>query len=243
MKELSVYEPYWSGARFSDAYYFDFSSRSYKKRIDVIKNIVSAKKDCKVIHFGACDNFDNIDKKLKNGTWLHKVLTDHTLQTIGIDINQKAVDYCRQIGWDNMICVDIEKDDRSIREILRGGVTYDYLVMGEMLEHVDNPVKFLETVNATFQGRCQKVIITVPNALSIFNFFTALKGCEANNTDHRYTFTPYTLCHVVYRAGMMPEKMVYAETYGNRIAQALRKIYKKNICGDRLVLVARLGRN
>lgn len=121
MKELSVYEPYWSGARFSDAYYFDFSSRSYKKRIDVIKNIVSAKKDCKVIHFGACDNFDNIDKKLKNGTWLHKVLTDHTLQTIGIDINQKAVDYCRQIGWDNMICADIEKDDRSIRDILRGG--------------------------------------------------------------------------------------------------------------------------
>lgn len=110
------------------------------------------------------------------------------------------------------------------------------------MEHVDNPVQFLEEVNKNYQGIADKIIITVPNAFSVFNFITALSGREANNTDHRYFFTPYTLCKVVYMAGMMPEEIMFAEKWGGRRAIWLRKWFKRNICGDRLVMIARLGR-
>lgn len=111
-----------------------------------------------------------------------------------------------------------------------------------MLEHVDNPVQFLEAVNKNYREIVDKIIITVPNAFSIFNFMTALSGKEAINTDHRYFFTPYTLCKIAYMAGMMPEEIYYAEKWGGRRAILLRKLFGKNICGDRLVMIARLGR-
>jgi hypothetical protein len=46
-----------------------------------------------------------------------------------------------------------------------------------------------------------KILISVPNALSYNNFRNTFKGIEQLNTDHRYWFTPFTLSKIVNRAG------------------------------------------
>lgn len=240
---VNINEKFLSGEEFNDAFWFDFKDKTYDNRIDLIKNILKEKKNCKCIHLGATDHLNLIDKKIKENKWLHKIISENTEKTVGIDINQKAVDYCHSIGWNNIICADIFKDNQVIMESLGGGVErYDYIIAGEMLEHIDNPVQFLKEINNNYREIADKIIITVPNAFSIFNFLTALSGKEAINTDHRYFFTPYTLCKITYIAGMMPEEIMFAEKWGGRRAMLLRKLFKKSICGDRLVMIARLGR-
>lgn len=119
---VNINEKLLSGEEFSDACWFDFKDKTYDNRIDLIRHILKEKKNCKCIHLGATDHLELIDKKIQKNEWLHKIISENSEKTIGIDINQKAVNYCQSIGWNNILCADIFKDSQLIMEKLGGEI-------------------------------------------------------------------------------------------------------------------------
>lgn len=176
-------------------------------RPDIIMDIVRGKN---VIHLGCTDHISLIDEKIKTGTFFHMQLMEAAAKCLGVDINAEAVEYLKERGFDNILCGDITEP--GIAEITRGN--WDYIVLGEVIEHVDNPVAFLKAISANYKQNVRRLIITAPNTLCLQNVFNAYThGIEAINADHKYGFTPYTLCNAAYKAGLVPENMRMC-TYG-----------------------------
>ena len=164
-------------------------------RIDAIKKIVSGKR---VINIGCCAHLCSIDLQLENNSHLHKNLLEVSEECIGFDIDEAAVNYLKNNkGWKNIFCSDISSEENAV---IRTSA-WDYIVLGEILEHVDNPVQFLSEISKKYNKNIDKILITVPLSTNFLNVLYFILGYETINSDHKYTFTPYTIAKVLFEAG------------------------------------------
>ncbi len=187
---------YISGEKFNDGFFFDIHQAQVVDRLDVIDKLIPGKT---VLHVGCVDHPLTSDR-LRSDHWLHGRLTKLASQCLGIDINREGLDFLRnEFQVDNVCYVDL-LDPNLATEIT--SVEWDYVVFGEILEHVDNPVQFLQAFRESYGRYCKQVIVTVPNAFRFGNISSALKGSEFINSDHRYWFSPFTICKVMYQSGL-----------------------------------------
>ena len=190
-----------TGEKFSNGLRIKYGKIGRNKlRIDVIKEIVSG---YNIIHLGCTDHLSLIDYKIAHNQWLHSIISSVAKKCIGIDNNKEAVDYVVNLGYDNVLFADILKD--KIEEIIKD--EWDYLLLAEVLEHINEPVNFLAGIKKKYKN-IKKIIITVPNALSKSNFELAQQNIECINTDHKCWFTPYTVIKVLQQAGYELEQLI-----------------------------------
>jgi hypothetical protein len=171
-----------------------------------------------VVHLGCADHPALIESKRKSGLWLHDRLSRSAARCLGIDTSREGIELLSKLGVSDVICADILHDPLPQLDAIR----WDYLVAGEVLEHVDDPVSFLRGIAGRCAGRVDKIILTVPNALSLRNALGALRGTELVNSDHRYWFTPYTLAKVATRAGLDPEQFFFCDAKPREHRPSLR---------------------
>lgn len=176
-------------------------------RTNLLVNIVRGKK---IIDLGCADHLEVIDLKIRNNTWLHKRLCETAEFCLGIDINEKAIEYIKSLGYKDVLYCDILKDKELI---LSQNNNYDILVAGETLEHIDNPVLFLKTLRELYKENIDYLLISVPNAFAIKNFVSVFNHLEFINTDHRYYFTPYTLAKILVISGFTPIEFWFVNYY------------------------------
>ncbi len=196
--DFSYVKGYLNGTDFSNSLKVKIAKREsdVPYRMEVIQNIVEGKD---VIHFGCADHIEIIDTKIKKNIWLHKLIMNAARSVKGIDINKEAVDYLtKSLKIPGIFCINIEEQPLP-QEIADS--KFDFLVMGEIIEHIDNPVQFLNSVRNKFSDIAGEIIITAPNALRWLNFKNAFRHSELINSDHRFWFTPYTLGKILTRAG------------------------------------------
>lgn len=218
---------YLSGKKFSNGYELRLTNNILLDRLHQTLQIVKGKN---VLHIGCCDHIPLIEEKIKKNKWLHGLLDANCKRVIGIDINKDAVDYVneRKFAKEKVFCSDISKSGglKCIPDI-----DYDYILLGEILEHVDNPVEFLSSLVSNVQElSCFKnvqYIITVPNAYALRKGINR-KRIECINSDHRYWFTPYTIAKVMIRAGIVPTECYFASygTGGNGVNIPSELVYK-----------------
>jgi len=207
MKPDKEMQAYLTGAAFSSG--CRFFIKEDKNRLDRISWLEDLCRNKKVIHVGCVDhNMETIERKRQHGLWLHERLVQSASLCLGIDTHREGILYLREkLGDRNAVSCDLEKDE--CQEIMQG--QWDYLLMPEVLEHVDNPVAFLKAVREKFMGRVSRLVVTVPNAFRLINFRAAFQNHECINSDHRYWFTPYTLAKVLVRAGYNIESLLFLE--------------------------------
>ncbi len=199
--------PYLHGEKFSNGYRigFDYEQQDwlYRSRIDVLREICSG---LQLIHLGCVDHdYDMIRKKLKHDKWLHKHLCDVSGRCLGVDISTPGIQFLKEtLGYEDVEALDIIEDNSDTINNSK----WDYLLIPEVLEHINNPVSFLSAINSKYHQNIDRVVITVPNAFSKDINRLASKGYEGINTDHRYWFTPYTLSKVVTQAGIQIENII-----------------------------------
>jgi hypothetical protein len=114
----------------------------------------------------------------------------------------------QHLGYKDVVCGDITE---GIDEVYKN--KWDYIIMGEILEHVENPCSFLNKVSHACKESIEKILITVPNAFRLNNFNLAKNGIELINSDHYYWFTPYTLMKVLANSGYEPEHIWLCESF------------------------------
>lgn len=198
---LDLHDPsaqaYLRGDTFSNGQRFRFAlSPRPVRRLDLLRRMATGKR---VLHLGFADHLPLIDAKIAKGTWLHALLADVAASVTGIDNDAEAVAHCRALGYGDLHTLDVTTD--ALPADL-DGQTWDLAVLGEILEHVDNPVAFLDGLRRTLDGRCAEIVISTPNAFEASNLVHAMRSVEFINTDHRFWWTPYTLAKVCTRAGL-----------------------------------------
>jgi 2-polyprenyl-3-methyl-5-hydroxy-6-metoxy-1,4-benzoquinol methylase len=208
-----------------------------RMRIDYIENLVRNKN---IIHVGCADHLPLIEQKIIKNTWLHKRLLQVAKHCIGIDIDSEAVMYLtRELHLPDIYCLDIVND--NIPQMIQSQ-KWDYLVLGELLEHLDDPIHFLKTIKEKYSKYVDKIIISAPNAFGIENSINIFKYYELNNTDHRFWFTPYTLAKIVTRAGLTVESFELCAGWKLGIHFFFRKILLRIFPAfrNKIVMIARL---
>lgn len=213
MKISQVDMQYLNGDKFSSGFRFKIARQEYKitTRIEVIKKWVNGKK---TIHLGCCDHLPLIDQKISTGTWIHKIITDNSAKCLGIDVNGEALDYVKKLGYDNCVFGNITSEN-IVDEIFNEN--WDIMVMGEILEHIDNPVDFLKKIRDNYKEKIKQLLITVPNAFAIDNFSAAHQNLEVINSDHRYWFSPFTLAKIGINAGYIIDQYYFTQDMSEKI--------------------------
>jgi SAM-dependent methyltransferase len=166
------------------------------QRLPLIKSLCSGKK---VLHLG-CTNWPYTLDAIDAGTLLHKDLADVCSELYGFDFDQEGIDVLASGGFDNLYRADLEK-----LEEVDLAATFDVIVAGEMIEHLNNPGLFLEGIKRFMNPDTQLVITTV-NAYSGMRFFVyGLRGgrgeLEPVHPDHVAYYSYSTLKLLIERHG------------------------------------------
>lgn len=141
-----------------------------KKNLELVQRIEYLKDICvgkKVFHLG-CTNFPFTDKMLDTGRHLHLELKEIASELYGLDYDQEGIDAFTERGIKNLYQGDLEKlEDVALDE------TFDVIIAGEIIEHLNNPGLFLSGIKR-FMNADTKLVITTINAYCGLRFATYL---------------------------------------------------------------------
>lgn len=161
------------------------------------------------------------DKFFQSPDWLHKKIKSVAASTVGVDVNMEwksAFDEHGYTLWD-------------AREL--DGVTerFELVVMGDVIEHVDNVSSFLETY-ARFLAPGGQMVISTPNPFSARQFYNIfLYGKPSVNPEHTVWLDPMVMTEVFKRLGYKIEYFCWLHEYGkpkgfrNRILYPMYRLY------------------
>ncbi len=196
---------YIEGKKFSNSLLIPYNyKQAIPSRVKFLTDLAQGKR---ILHLGCLDHLPLIDDKVARGQWLHKTLSESASVCLGIDINEETKNYVeKKYGFTNIVLGDFTK--QKLDSI--ASQQWDFAILGEILEHIDNPVAYLEAIRTLYKGSIERIVITVPNAFTQTAFRMARKSSELINSDHRYWFTPYTLAKVMFHAGLKFENMYFA---------------------------------
>lgn len=152
--------------------------------IDITKN-----KD--VLHFGFLDT-PFTKEKIESGNLLHLKIKNNAKFIYGVDIDKESLNIYQNLTHDyNNIIFDIQKNDLYPDILLN---RFDIILFPEILEHLLYPTQALQNLkNLCILNNNAKVLITVPNAFSMYGFYAAMNGIEIVHPNHYFYFSPITL--------------------------------------------------
>lgn len=165
-----------------------------KLLIDRETFLLDVSKDRNILHLGCADH-PYTDESIEKGNWLHSKLSKVASSCVGIDLNTSSINFLRdKHGINNIICGDVEKLDQ-----LQIG-QFDVVIAGEIIEHLNNPGLFLESVKSVLSPS-GKLVITTTNAFCFRRFIQIPFGYESIHPDHTYYYSHATLYALTNRFG------------------------------------------
>lgn len=180
-------------------------------------------KNKKVLHIGATDAPYHKEKGLKEEL-LHQKLQKVCKKLVGIDIDKKAIKYLKEkFGINNIFYGDIIKNKYKVK--LTGH--WDYIVFGDVIEHLENPGLALENIKK-LMNKNTYILLTAPNVFGYSNFICYFTGKEVVHPDHTFWTSYKTLSHLLEIKGLKTEYFTYCfcGSYNN-IRTLKRKFFYK----------------
>jgi len=240
MKLSTEIVPYIEGKKFSDTLPIRIEQTEIiQDRMDFVEDVVRGKS---VLHIGCLDHVPLVQSRIEKDRWFHARITQSASKCLGIDINKQGIEQLRaELGIFNIHYGDVTSSE-AIPVITNQ--YWDYAIFGEVIEHVDNPVLFLNKFISTYSDYVGNVIITVPNSFKASNIRMAFQSFEVINSDHRYWFTPYTIWKVVEQAGLSVERiqMCKFDYSGNYLREKIRDFVLRRcpILAEDIVVISHL---
>jgi SAM-dependent methyltransferase len=174
------------------------------QRLEFIKRISMGKR---VLHLG-CTNCPYTLEAIESGTLLHKDLAEVSRELYGFDYDQEGIDVLASKGYDKLYRADLENlDDVAL------DMQFDVIIAGEMIEHLNNPGRFLNGIKR-FMNRETRLVITTINAYSGMRFLVyGLRGrggsLEPVHPDHVSYYSYSTLKLILQRHGFTVENFMF----------------------------------
>jgi 2-polyprenyl-3-methyl-5-hydroxy-6-metoxy-1,4-benzoquinol methylase len=151
-----------------------------------------------VLDVGCVDHSASIEQ---SSTWLHKHLVRTAESVVGLDILESEAQKLRQRGY-NVVAGDATT--------VSLGRTFDFVVAGEIIEHVDNPSAFVANM-ARHLNDNGRLVITTPNAFYFLHFFESIfTDVERRwNDEHVAWYCPFTLRNLLSRHELTIDRCYY----------------------------------
>jgi SAM-dependent methyltransferase len=168
-------------------------------RIGAIQRVCKGKS---VLDLGAMDETAFLAKQGR-GTWLHEEIALVASKVVGIDSSpllhadgmQTAPN--AKIYPGDIMTLDLWLEDGP----LEGTFKPDVIVAGELIEHLHNPLLFLQKMKAINRLRGKLLVLTTPNATAVHNCLIGLASRESTHHDHLCILSYKTLSTLCNRAG------------------------------------------
>ena len=174
------------------------------QRVDHIKSLCANKR---VLHLG-CANYPFTEHSIENDMLLHFDLEKISKELYGFDFDQKGLDILAAHGAKNLYRADLEHlEDVPLDK------TFDVIVAGEMIEHLNNPGLFLNGIQR-FMNADTTLLITTINAYCGMRFlWYGLRGNrgkqEPVHQDHVAYYSFSTLSEILKRHGLSVESFSF----------------------------------
>jgi len=123
-------------------------------------------------------------------------LKKKNVRAIGIDVSRDAVSYCKSHA--------LEAYEGTLFEVVKKKkwkATFDAVFACQMIEHEQDPLKFLKTVKNILKPN-GIVVITTPNHDTLWRKIMGKRWIGYQHPEHLYFFTPKTLKHLLLAAGL-----------------------------------------
>jgi SAM-dependent methyltransferase len=160
-----------------------------------------------VLHLG-CTNNPYTEIAIDGGSLLHFEIEKTAAELYGFDFDEAGLAILRRHGSKNLYKADLEH-----LETLDLDMTFDVIVAGEMIEHLNNPGLFLDGIKR-FMGPDTILLITTINAYCGLRFFhyslTRNHGRnEPVHPDHVAYYSYSTLSLLAKRHGMEVTRFMF----------------------------------
>ena len=173
---------------------FDPNPAPYTERIqtDIQSYLESQVRGLDVLDVGCADH--DVDNRPSSDRWMHERLSRAARSILGTDILEQECAKLRALGY-NVIAEDACT--------MKLGKTFDVVVAGEIIEHVENPGQLVRNLAAHLRPG-GKLILTTPHIHYALHFFESI-FCDPRrrwNSQHCVAFDPFTLRNLVERCGL-----------------------------------------
>lgn len=173
-----------------------------EREFDLVQRLELVKSMCKgksVLHLG-CTNWPYTYDAIDAGTLLHSDLAEVSSELYGFDFDQEGIEALASKGYDHLYRADLENLDEVNLD-----KRFDVIIAGEMIEHLNNPGRFLSGIKR-FMNPITLLVITTINAYSGMRFFVyGLRGQGGNlepvHPDHVAYYSYSTLKLLLERHG------------------------------------------
>ena len=166
-----------------------------------VAGILSAVKGPRVLDVG-CAGQGDPRTPLHQHHWLHGYLRKRNYELVGVDINEEAVAQMRAEGF----TVEVMN-----AETMDFDNTFDTIVAGELIEHLENPGQFLGRALRHLNASGQ-LVLTTPNPFTLMHALAYLKNFDrAFNPDHACWFDPQTIRQLLERCGFRIDKLWFVD--------------------------------
>ena len=193
------------------------------KLVQRLEAISAICRDRKVLHLG-CTNYPYTEDAIEKSMLLHFDLEKIAASVVGFDYDQAGIDILAARGSTNLFRADLER----LEEVDYQG-TFDVIVAGEMIEHLNNPGMFLTGIKR-FMNPETLLVITTINAYCAMRFaIYGLRGKggvnEPVHPDHIAYYSYRTLKLIIERHDLeISEFMFYDLGIDHR--PFIRRVYR-----------------
>ena len=128
------------------------------------------------------------DIDYNSSNWIHSQVRDVAKNLLGVDINRDGIKELNRQGYNVVHFEELEESEK-----------FDTILMLDVIEHVNNPVEFLENY-IKFLKDDGEIIVTTPNSNRAINFINILFRNEYSlNYEHTFWLCPKTFMELVNR--------------------------------------------
>jgi len=131
--------------------------------------------------------------------WVHGLIAGVATRTVGVDVDEPAVEQLRAQGY------DIRLEDARSFDV---GEQFDVVFAGEVIEHLDDVHGFLTSARRHV-GPDGRLVLTTPNVFYAMNFVYRIGGHARVHREHTCWYCADTITHVLERNGFRVEEIRY----------------------------------
>ena len=154
------------------------------------------------------------DRDFSSPHWLHNKIRKVSSRVDGVDILKEAVAKLKREGY-SMYTVD---------ELQKANLTYDVVLLSEVIEHVDDPVAFMKFYSK-FMSDKGVMFVSTPNSNRANNFINILfNNSYSVNPEHVFWFCPKTFAEAASRVPLKMDQFYWANHYFN--AESVTGVYQ-----------------
>lgn len=146
----------------------------------------------KTVLHGGCVDSGVLEERKETRLLLHDILGQSAKKLVGVDVDQPGIEKMVALGYKDVYYADLESWDYSDK--------FDVIVLGEIIEHIDNCGDFLLSVKK-FCRPDTTVVFTTPNNYYFLFWLYTLAGRESIHPDHNYVFSFHSIKSLLGKFG------------------------------------------